>query len=165
MIVLVFHAVSALVNAEPYASSARFVRATDYSFSAIFLIFGLTSVYVHLNSIRCPPSSVQLAAGPLAWLKCAVKIGNQECNGLSPGPPHSTNNHYPNCSGRSITNGALGTLLLSGGNNTEEALTMLQKVGPDSTFSGQAWPAIWLSSYPSARLCPSSPLITFADDH
>jgi hypothetical protein len=79
----------------------------------------------------------------LAWLKCAVKLGNDECEGRVPIAPNS-DQKLP-CGGRDITNGALGKLLLSNGNDTEGCMTLLRKVGPGATFNGQSWPAIWYS--------------------
>ena len=77
----------------------------------------------------------------VSWLKCVVQLGNDECEGKVPLAPNSDLG-LP-CAGRSITNGALGKLLVSDGKDTEGCMALLRTTPPGPSFNGQSWPAVY----------------------
>jgi hypothetical protein len=77
----------------------------------------------------------------VSWLKCVVQLGNDECEGKVPLAPNSDLG-LP-CAGRSITNGALGKLLVSDGKDTEGCMALLRTTSPGPSFNGQSWPAVY----------------------
>ncbi len=94
---------------------------------------------------RCPTPGAGRDDPPavrLAWLRCAVRLGVDECDGTVPIAPQSDARRP--CGGRDVTNGALGKLLVSGGNDTAGCMRALRSSGgAGATFTGQSWPAIW----------------------
>lgn len=78
----------------------------------------------------------------LHWLKTAMRLLMDQCAGRVPLTPNS-DLKLP-CGGRDLLGAALSVLDISEGNDTAACMAYLRKLpGPEISFGGQAWPAIW----------------------
>ena len=78
----------------------------------------------------------------IRWLKQAMQLLIDQCAGRAPLTPYA-DLKLP-CSGRDVPDSALGLLDITEGNGTAACMTLLRKQpGPQVSFNGQAWPAIW----------------------
>jgi len=76
-------------------------------------------------------------------LQVAMRLLIDQCEGRAPLTPYG-DMKLP-CAGRDLMDGALGHLLISGGDDTAGCMAWLRNPasGSPASFGGQPWPAIW----------------------
>ena len=79
----------------------------------------------------------------IRYLQDAIRLLIDQCEGRVPLTPFG-DMKLP-CAGRDLMDGALGHLLISGGDDTEGCMAWLRNpaAGSPASFGGQPWPAIW----------------------